>query len=108
DAIVLYASYIPQNIGSAGIDGLEVALRHQWQDWQAAIEASIINPVDQETDKILNRRSKRTLNLDLDRTFGSFSVGGNWQLVSRSWDDAANAREIPGYGLLGLRASWQA
>ena len=64
--------------------------------------------MDRETDKILNRRSKRTLSLDLDRTIGEFSVGGNWQLVSGSWNDTANTQEIPGYGVLGLRAAWQA
>lgn len=107
-AIVLDSSFIPQNIGSARIRGAEVSVSHQWQGWRTELAVDFINPVDRTTDKQLVRRSKRTLDLDVDREFGNFNVGGNWHLVSRSWDDAANTREIPGYGLLNLRAGWQA
>ncbi|MNG11365.1 Vitamin B12 transporter BtuB [compost metagenome] len=44
----------------------------------------------------------------MDRSFGNVSLGASWQAVSRSYDDVANEQEITGYGLLGLRSSWQA
>jgi vitamin B12 transporter len=34
-------------------------------------------------------------------------VGGSWQLADSRWDDAANTREIAGYGLVNLRSRWQ-
>lgn len=108
DAIVLDSNFIPENIGSARIEGAEVSLSHRWHDWRAELAADIINPVDRTTDKQLVRRSKRTLDLDVDRQLGEFSLGGNWHIASSSWDDAGNTRKIPGYALLNLRAGWQA
>ena len=48
------------------------------------------------------------MNPDLDRSFGEFAVGATWQLASSSYDDPNNQYELGGYGLLGLRGSWQA
>ncbi len=107
DAIVLDSSYTPQNIGSARIDGIELALQQQWRGWDASLGLSIIDPVDRDSDKTLVRRAKRTLNLDLDRQFGDFAVGGSWLLVSRAWNDADNTQAIDGHGLVNLRGSWQ-
>lgn len=105
--MIIFAG-IPENIGEAKIDGFEANLEQEVFGWLANLGASIINPTDRETGNQLIRRAKRTLNLDLDRSFGDFSVGANWQLVSKSYNDAANTTEIAGYGLLGLRAAWQA
>ena len=33
-------------------------------------------------------------------------MGGSWQAVSSSYDDAENTKRLSGYGLLGLRSSW--
>ncbi len=106
DAIVF--SDIPRNIQAARINGLEAALQHQVLGWQASLALSLIDPRDRDSGRQLSRRAKRTLSADLDRHFGAFSVGAGWQMVSRSYDDAANQQEIAGYGLLGVRASWQA
>ncbi|MNG24037.1 Vitamin B12 transporter BtuB [compost metagenome] len=35
-------------------------------------------------------------------------MGATWQAVSSSYDDPNNEYELAGYGLLGLRGSWQA
>ncbi len=108
DAIALDGNWLPQNISSARINGFEASLQQELFGWQAALGVSLIDPRDRNTGHTLNRRARRTLNLDLDRTFGAFSVGATWQAVSRAYDDPANNREIAGYGLLGLRGSWQA
>jgi vitamin B12 transporter len=43
----------------------------------------------------------------LDKQFGAFGVGMGWQAVSSRYNDAANDYAVAGYGVLGLRGSWQ-
>lgn len=97
-----------ENVDKARINGFESSLQHELLGWQTALGLSMIDPRDRTTGKQLNRRAKRTLSLDVDRQFDDWSFGATWQAVSRTYDDAANEREIAGHGLLGLRSSWQA
>ncbi|MNZ50406.1 Vitamin B12 transporter BtuB precursor [compost metagenome] len=106
DAIVF--SDIPRNVQEARINGFEASLQQELFGWQGALGFSLIDPRDRNSGHILNRRAKRTMSLDVDRSFGSVSVGASWQAVSRSFDDVDNEREIAGHGLLSLRSSWQA
>lgn len=109
DAIGLDATWTPQNIDQARINGFEAAIAHQAGPWHGELGASFIDPRDRDTGKTLARRARRTLNLDIDRQLGNdFAVGGSWLLVSRAYDNAANTRELPGHGILSLRGSWQA
>ncbi len=97
-----------QNVATARINGFEAALAHELLGWQANLAIGVIDPRNRDSGKTLARRAKRTLSLDLDRRFGSVGVGASWLAVSRSYDDAANTRELAGYGVLDLRGSWQA
>ena len=110
DAIVSDAStwWVPYNVQTARINGLEASLRQELFGWQASLAAGLIDPRDRDSGHTLARRAKRTLSLDVDRQFGDFSVGAGWRAVSGRHDDAANTIEVGGYGLLGLRGSWQA
>ncbi|WP_263146599.1 TonB-dependent receptor [Pseudomonas sp. RIT-PI-AD] len=108
DAIASDARYIPQNIGEARIHGFEASLQQDLFGWQGELGVAFVDPRDHDTGRTLNRRARRTLSLDLDRSFGSLSLGGSWQAVSSSFNDADNRQRIGGYGLLGLRGGWQA
>ena len=94
------AGWPARNVDQARINGFEASLQQDLFGWQAALGLSLIDPRDRDTG--------RTLSLDLDRSFGAFAVGASWQALSRAYDDAANRRENPGHGVLGLRARWQA
>src|SRR5690606_32981271 len=76
--------------------------------WHGEAGLSIIDPRDRETGHTLSNRAKRTLNLSLDRQFGDIGVGASFTAVSSSYGNAANTTELSGYGVLDLRASWQA
>jgi len=108
DAIVSDANWIPQNIQTARVNGLEATLRQDLFGWQASVAAGLIDPRDRDSGHTLARRAKRTLSLDLDRQLGEFSVGGSWRAVSGRYDDSDNEIEMGGYGLVGLRGSWTA
>ncbi|MDH1683098.1 TonB-dependent receptor plug domain-containing protein [Ectopseudomonas chengduensis] len=108
NAIVADGNWVMQNLDSARVNGFEASLEQRLGDWQAALGLSLIDPRDADSGHTLNRRARRTLSVDLDRAFGAFTVGTTWQAVSSSYDDVGNQRELAGYGLLGLRGSWQA
>jgi vitamin B12 transporter len=108
DAIALDANFRPENIGSARINGFEASLKRQVLGWDANLGVSIIDPRDRDTGRTLNRRARRTLNLDMDRQFDRLGLGASWQAVSGSYNDEANQQTIGGYALFGLRSSWKA
>ncbi|WP_060509610.1 TonB-dependent receptor domain-containing protein, partial [Pseudomonas sp. NBRC 111124] len=108
DAIIFGQDSIPQNVASARINGLEMALDQQWGAWRSQLGLALIDPRDRDSGHTLARRARRTLSLDLDRQFERFNVGASWQAVSASYDDEANRNRLGGYGLLGLRAGWMA
>lgn len=107
-AIVADDNWVMQNLDRATVRGLEASVQHRIGKWNAAANLALIDPRDDKTGKQLNRRAKRTLSLDIDRQWGAYSLGASWQGASSSYDDQANTRELSGYGLLGLRGSWQA
>ncbi|WP_373389291.1 TonB-dependent receptor domain-containing protein [Pseudomonas alcaligenes] len=108
DAIASDQNFIPQNIAEARIHGFEANLQQELFGWQGQLGIAFVDPRDRDSGHTLNRRARRTLSLDLDRAFGAFAVGATWQLASSSYDDPDNQHELGGYGLLGLRGSWQA
>lgn len=108
DAIVSDSSYNMQNIDKARINGFEASLQQEWQGWIGVLAVSMIDPRDAKSGHTLPNRARRTLNIDVDRKFGDFSFGASWLAVSSSYGNTTNTADIPGYGLLGIRGSWQA
>ena len=110
DAIVLDENFIPQNVQTARINGFEAAVQQELFGWQGnlALALALIDPRDRDSGHTLQRRAKRTLTLDIDRRFGDVSIGAGWRALSGRYDDAENQIRMSGYGLLSLRAAWQA
>lgn len=101
------SSMRPENIAQARINGFEASIARNLLGWDASLGVSVIDPRDRDSGHVLARRAKRTLNVDVDRRVGNVSAGASWQLASSRFDDAANSRELSGYGTVDLRASWQ-
>lgn len=104
-----------ENVSQARINGFEASAARELLGWQASLGVSIIDPRDRNSGRVLQRRAKRSLSLDVDRQFGAFGVGATWQAFSQRFDDSAfnsnNESErttIAGYAVLNLRTSWQA
>ena len=96
------------NINRARVNGFEASLKQELYGWHGEFGLSIIDPRDRETGHTLSNRAKRTLSLNLDRQFGDIGVGASFTAVSSSYGNATNTTELSGYGVLDLRASWQA
>ncbi|RRV36431.1 TonB-dependent receptor [Stutzerimonas stutzeri] len=97
-----------ENTDRARVNGFEATLKQELFGWHGDLGISVIDPRNRENGHTLSNRAKRTLNLNLDRQFGDIGVGATFTAVSSSYGNAANTTELPGYGVLDLRASWQA
>jgi vitamin B12 transporter len=101
-----------ENIDRARINGFEAAFDQRLLGWDARLAYALVdarNASGAGSDgNRLARRPKNTFNADIDKQLGQFGVGASWQVVSHSYNDLANDRRLPGYGLLGVRGSWQA
>jgi len=107
DAIIFGSNSQPENVASARINGFEAALKQEMFGWQSNLGIAFIDPRDRDTGHTLARRARRTLSLDLDRQFDRLGLGASWLAVSSSYDDLNNQQSLGGYGLLGLRSSWE-
>lgn len=107
--------YVPQgwsgtnyNINKARIHGFEASLHQDLWGWQGVLGVSLVDPRDAKSGHTLQNIARRTVSFDLDRQFGDFSIGAGWLAASSSYGNAANTIDIPGYGIFGIRGSWQA
>ena len=109
--LIAYANlgglYAPYNVNEARIRGAELSGGLELNQWRLAAAVTAQDPRDRETDKVLQRRSKRSLRLDLDRDLGDLSLGGSLVLKGDRYNDAANQEPLGGYGILDLRAGWR-
>lgn len=112
--LISFSGSQPENIGQARINGFESSLQSNLLGWQTALSVSLLDPRNQDDGRVLPLTPKRSLSLDLDRSFEAYSLGATWRLVSDSRDYstvdqnfAAQTAQIPGYGLLNLRTSWR-
>jgi len=96
------------NITRARVNGFEATLKQELFGWHGDLGIAIIDPRNLENGHTLPNRAKRTLILNLDRQFGAIGLGAGFTAVSSSYSNADNTSELAGYGVLDLRASWQA
>ncbi len=105
------ANYRPANIDQARIDGLELAFNTRYGAWLMNSNLTLLDPRNRSTgenrNNLLPRRARSALNLDLDRSFGRYSLGLGLSAESRRYDDLDNRIELGGYGLLDLRGGYQ-
>jgi vitamin B12 transporter len=102
----------PENIASARIEGLESRITTRLADWDLAASLTLLDPRDEESGELLQRRARKTLRLDADRRFGK-SAFGLTLLAQDSREDLdytiwpATPVALSGYGLVDLRLSRQ-
>jgi len=109
DDLIAYDASImaPANIASARIRGLELVLQQRLGDWDLNGNLTLLDPEDRDTGNRLPRRARQTLQLDLDRSFGRYALGGTLFAEGKRYDDLANSRELDRYATLDLRASYR-
>ena len=109
--MIAFSGSKPENVGQARINGFETSLSQELLGWQTSLGLSLVDPRNRDNGQTLQLTPKRTVFIDLDRTFGVFSAGASWRAVSQSYDYGivdSGRQTVPGYGLVDLRSSWQA
>ena len=100
----------PNNIDQARIRGVEATGNATLAGWDVQAALTWLDPRNRSAgfneDNLLPRRARRTGRVDLDRSFGAFSVGGSVFASGDRYDDPGNATRLGGYALLDLRAGW--
>ncbi|WP_199535994.1 TonB-dependent vitamin B12 receptor [Dyella solisilvae] len=98
------------NVEDARIRGAEAVVSGHVSGWQVTGAATWLDPRDESNDSYqgnqLPRRPRQMARVDLDRSFGDFSVGGSWYVAGRAYDDLANQHPLGGYALTDLRAAY--
>lgn len=107
--ITLDANYYPRNLSRARIRGLEGQLGLTVAGWRWQGYLTLQQPRNDDgganNGHWLPRRPERTARIDVDRRFGTFSVGATFNAAGARYDDLANVHRLGGYATTDLRAS---
>lgn len=95
------------NVNSATLSGLTIGERLEIGKLSLTGSLDFQDPRDETTGKQLARRARRHASFAADYDLAALSLGANWQLSGKRFDDVANRTELPGYGLLNLTASYR-
>lgn len=97
----------PENVTHAHIDGLELCMRAGYAGWVTGVTYTWVDPRDEATDRLLQRRAQNTFRADLERTLGALRLGMGWLAQSERFDyyDTTAVR-LAGYGVLNVHAQY--
>lgn len=105
------ADFVPANIERAAIGGIEAQFRAEVGVWRSSAGFALLDPRNRsggERDgKLLPRRPRQSLRIEIDREFGAYAVGMTLLAEGRRYDDLDNRREVGGFGSTDLRASYR-
>lgn len=94
------------NIDKARIRGLTLAYALNIDGWDFAANADFLDAKDRTTGFRLGRRAKQSMNVSATRTFGAWTLGGEWTLVGSRYDTNFETNRLGGYGLVNLTARY--
>ncbi|MGI9295339.1 MAG: TonB-dependent receptor domain-containing protein, partial [Pseudomonadales bacterium] len=100
------ATGITDQTAKARIRGVEASVSTSYFGWQLGMVANVLDTEDKNTGAELLRRPEKTLHLDVDRNFGSLSLGLSVQAEDSRFDDPANTVKLSGFATVDLRARY--
>lgn len=96
--------WVPMNVDEARIRGLELAASTRLASWDLSTTLDLMDPKDRNTDELLRRRPRKTLNVSADRDFGRYSLGSSLRAVGERED---GGDELEAYTRIDVRGSYQ-
>jgi len=97
-----FAPFTTANADKAVINGAELEINGALIDWNTNLSFSVIDPVNKNTNTILQNRARQTLKLNLSRFIGDHQIGINALSQSSRFADVNNTIELPGYTVFNL------
>lgn len=104
--IALDASYVPQNIGKARLQGTTLSYATVVSGFNISGNLDFLDARDALTDKRLPRRAREQANLRVKHSLGAWTLGGEWQLVGDRYDDTMETTHMGGYSVLNALARY--
>ena len=100
---------MPNNVDQARIKGIEMQTSVSLDQWTLSANLTLLDPVDRKTDERLIRRAKRNLNIDAERSFGQFSLGGSLRTQGNFYDTDSSYQtvKVGGFATINLRGAWK-
>lgn len=111
DLIGFDASFVPANIDTARIRGIETTLSTRLVSWDLRGNLTLLDP-ENESDganrgNLLSRRARQAWALNADRGFGLWSMGATVRGEGLRYDDLANTIKLAPYAVVDLRAEYR-
>jgi vitamin B12 transporter len=94
------------NVPRARLEGWSLAYTGSAGAWSWYTNLELLDARNELNNRKLQRRADEVLTASLDRRTGAWTWGTSLQLVSERFDDAANARRLPGFGTVDLHARY--
>ncbi|MFC5577241.1 TonB-dependent vitamin B12 receptor [Lysobacter niabensis] len=97
----------PDNVDEARIRGTEATIDTTVWGWSLQGNVTWLDPRNTsggfDDGNLLPRRSRTNARVDLDRSFGAFSVGASVAATGKRYDDPSNTLQLGGYATTDLR-----
>jgi len=94
------------NLASSTLKGISLQGAQTVGAWRIDGHFDLLSAHDDATGKTLQRRVPRVTRLDFSRRWQQWDGGVSLQGFSHRFNDTANRQRLPGYALLGLRATY--
>ena len=93
-----------RNVAKARYQGITMTAAREFGNVSTRASLDLQNPQDVSTGNLLSRRARQRAVLAIEAPVSGWVVGSELQLSSMRYDNAANTKELAGYGLLNLYA----
>lgn len=112
DLIGFDAFFLPVNINTARLKGLEGQLKTQLANCDINSTLTLQDPRQTSganQGKLLNRRATEAMRIEVAHDFGAYRLATSLYAEGRRFDDLANTstKRLGGYGLLDVRAEYR-
>ncbi len=99
-------TYQVTNLDKSTIEGMEVATTLKQKTYDIRAQLSFIDPTNDNTKKVLPRRAKRSLTLNINENTGNWRSGLEIIVKSSRFDNTNNTTLLPGYALVNLTSQY--
>ena len=99
-------AWTPTNVSTAKIKGGELVVSGQLAGWNISSAYGYTNPQNEETDKVLLKRSKKSFLLGIDRRFSRWDFGADMKANGKRYTNEANTSSLGGYTLFDVRVGY--
>lgn len=100
--------YQASNVQNAHLTGWTFAVEANRFGWRPRLALDLLDARDEGTGRKLPRRAREHLTLGVAKEAGALTISSEVVASSHRYDDAANTRRLPGYGVVNAGLDYRA